>query len=548
MAGSDDGLKFLDTPDAHWTAHADGWKREERRLYGGDPVLTELTRFSGEEDDSFALRVRTARYLNFPELHTSILAGHLLRAMPIPSFGQMGEVRGRNQIGGSAPTLAEMFWYNCDGIGSDGSQFPAWANGVIKRSCATGYRWLMVEMPNADTLAQIRMTGGRTPSATQLTQEDMIAGFRPWLVERSPLSATRRRIRNGVLEYILFKVPLLSEDPDSPETAVGSYLLVRQGVTALGTQFEPGGWWMFDEDHNLLDQGDWAATFGNIPVVRAVSETSSGTWEAPALARSLTMELGQIGVDVMNARSEQRYNARQAAKSINWLLGADPDAQKVAAQQSLAGSILVGVPPVPNPDGSFAIPQMWNSSAAALDTGVYTAIIQEAVDEAREIMVRQITSEPGSSGESKMAGFEEANSPLLARLSASVETWINSLLYFYALRGGIPNPDPSVQMPRDFDLRQVVDDVDAMLDTLRRSGVSSPTWEQRLIVRKGDQLGLIPDEDRKVILAELEEGAAKKLERQDQEAQLLGMVGGSPLPGGNGSPPRKVPGNVAASQ
>jgi hypothetical protein len=548
-ASATSALDFLIQPDQHYTDHEAAWKREERRLFGGDPVLEELTTFVGEDTTSFDLRKRTARYLNFPDLHTSILSGHLRRAMPVPEFGSMGEFRARAKQGG-APTLAELFWYNCDGIGQDGTQFPAWMDGVVKRACATGYRLIMIEMPTAATLTAIRLAGGRDPTSAAIMQDDIIGGFHPWLVEYSPLDCVRRRIRNGVLEYAVLRVPLVPdvdlEDTDPDATAW--YVLVRAGYRGLGSLYQEGGWWLYDADQRPLGHGLWDTTNGQIPLVRAMSESSLGTWEKPALARSLTMELGQIAIDVMNARSEQRYNARQAAKSINWLLGADADAQKVAAAQSLAGSILVAVPPVMNKDGSYVVPQMWNSSAAALDTSVYTAIIAEALSEAREIMVKQVTSEPGSSGESKAAGFEEANMPLLARLAVATETWVNSVLYFYALRAGLPQADATLTMPRDFNIRQVLDDVDNMLDTIRRSALSSPTWEMSMIVRKGDQLGLIPDDDRAVIEGELQDAAVKKQERAAQEEALMDEVRRAGFGGNNGDsgqPPKG--GRVAAA-
>src|SRR5512138_2599735 len=137
-------LDFLTQPDLHYTEHQEAWKREERRLFGGDTVVLELGEFSGEDAASLTLRRATARYLNFPDLHTSILSGHIRRAMPLPEFGSMGEFRTRAkqlQTRDFQPSLAELFWYNCDGIGQDGTQFPAWMDGVIKRACATGYRW-----------------------------------------------------------------------------------------------------------------------------------------------------------------------------------------------------------------------------------------------------------------------------------------------------------------------------------------------------------------------------------------------------------------------
>ena len=64
------------------------------------------------------------------------------------------------------------------------------------------------------------------------------------------------------------------------------------------------------------------------------------------------MELGQIAIDMMNARSEQRYNARQAAKSVIYLMGATDVTQGEVVDQAKAGSVVVAVRPTELPDGS----------------------------------------------------------------------------------------------------------------------------------------------------------------------------------------------------
>ncbi|HSB53229.1 MAG TPA: hypothetical protein VLD58_02700, partial [Gemmatimonadales bacterium] len=381
--------------------------------------------------------------------------------MPEPDWGNLGLRTPRAE--GAPQSLASLLWYNADGTGQDGNQLPAFLDGVLKRACATGYRWVFTEMPNRTALATLRAARrdgfgalaafDRGASVLRVTQQDQLDGFRPYFVEYSPLHCTRRRIARGVLDYMVLRVPL---DPAQEVTdtglpvpaTYGRYLLVRAGYRGLGAMWQEGGWWLYTNDHEEIDHGTWESTRGLIPMVRCVGEQSPGTWEHPALARSLTMELGQIAVDLMNARSEQRHNARQAAKTILWGLGMDGTAQSAAGTQVTAGSLLVGVPPVQNPDGSYLIPQIWSSSSALMDTQVYGQIIADGLSEARELMVRQVTSTPDSSGESKKAGFEEGTSPMLARMAANFETWVNSLLYFWGQRAGIPTPTASITMPR----------------------------------------------------------------------------------------------------
>lgn len=499
-----ESLVWLNTPDQHWQDHHEAWARDERRLYGGDLVLEELTQFAAEDPDSFALRQRTARYMNLPDQQMSLIAGHLLRAMREIEFGSMGEVRERKAI--TTPTLAEIFTYNCDGVGQDGTQFRTWADGVLKRAGATGYRAILVEMPRLTTLASIRARAGADGIAGPQTELDRASGWHPYLVEYSPINWIRRGFTEGTLDYAVLRIKVPT--PEATEATKwqteedGLYVLVRQGYEGLGKSFVEGGWWLLNAASVTIDHGRWDMTRGQIPLVIALAEHNLGTVEDPSIGRSLTMELGQIAIDMMNARSEQRYNARQAAKTLLFIMGGDTKTSTDVGTQILAGSMVVTVPPTELPDGSKVVPQMWSSSSVALDTGVYSNILKEALDEAHTIMVQQITSDPGSSGESKKAGFEEAVSPLLSRLAGAYETWANSLLYFYALRAGV-RPDAALTMPQRFELRNILADVDKMFITMKESTLDSPTLSADMLVRKGDELGLIPQDKRTKIMAEL---------------------------------------------
>ncbi len=506
-------LDFLDSKHAIYTSHEAAWKREERRLAGGDVVLDELIKFAYEDTSSFEDRKKWARWLNFARIHTTILAGHLRRAAPTPNFGQMGEVRTRVELEGK-PSLAELFFYNCDGVGSDGSQLSAFMDGVEQRALATGFRWLMVEMPSQGTLDAIRLRAGRQPregGVRPITEEDVRQGFRPFLVEYSPLSVTNWRFRDGALVWAIIKIPVEPAKDFDPSQAIGdgSYLLVRAGYEGLGDEFREGGWWKYDVQKAVLDHATWDDTDGQIPMWLHLGEPGTGTWERPSIGQSSTMELGQISADLMNAQSEQRFNARQAAKSINYFLGIDKESHDKVVVQLRDGSMSVGVLASTAPDGSIVVPQIWNSSSAALETEVYRTIIEGGIAEAKEIMVRQVTSTPESSGVSKEAGFAEATSPLLARIASTAEQSWNTMLYFVARRFGIQRPTANIQFPREFELRNLVDDIDAMLSTLKRSWLRSPTWEADLLERLGDERGLLPEDEgvRETVLAELKASA-----------------------------------------
>ncbi|HYC31081.1 MAG TPA: hypothetical protein VEB59_02270, partial [Gemmatimonadales bacterium] len=280
---------------------------------------------------------------------------------------------------------------------------------------------------------------------------------------------------------------------------------------------------------------EWKDTRGQIPLLKLVAESSRGTHHRPALSRSLTMQLGQLDVGLMNLRSTRDYNLIQAGKSITFGLGVNSDVHKAVITQLDTGSLFVSVPLSSGTDGRGIAPSLWNSSEAAQASTAFKAVIDSTLVEAREIMVRQVMGEEGASGVSKEAEFNATNSPLLARLAATREQFENTLLYFVALRFE-REPNGSVVWPREFPIRDLVDDIDAMLDTIRKAQLSSPTLEKKLVLKKAETLGLLGDEaERKTIEAELEQAIADKQARKEQEASLFGDLSdaardGRPVP------------------
>lgn len=557
---------FLDYQLPLYQQHVEGWKREERRLHGSDAVLSELTQWKAEDAASYAARQSQAGYLTFPKIHATTLTGHLSRETPDPDYGTLGgKVRPRGSI--TTPTLGEILHFNVDGVGKDGTELRPWFDSVQERALATGYRWVMCEHPSLATLADLREINGRDPNAKLVDMQDILDGFRPFAVEYSPIAVPFFQFTNGRLDFAVIKIDIMPEtlvgdDGEVAGSEDGSYLLVRRGFRGLGPTFAAGGWWKFDGDQDIVEKGDWSKTRGQIPMFPFIGEPSPGTHERPAIARSLTMELGQIAVALMNRMSERNYNITFSAKSINYILGIDVSAHaKVIEQQDLA-SITVGIPPVMASDGSTVIvPQMWNSSAAAMDAPVWESVMQQGINEAREIMVKQISSVPDSSGLSKEAGFAEATSPLLARLAGTRQQAINTFLYFATLRfgtQGMPTrrgvfevsngaePTANVVIPRDFNLQPVVDDIDAMLSTLKRSWLRSPTWEAQLLIKSGEERGLLPEDpkERKVIEDELAASATPTEPMDllaDDQPETPGRQGQQPQAPASPSPDGNTP-------
>jgi hypothetical protein len=241
------------------------------------------------------------------------------------------------------------------------------------------------------------------------------------------------------------------------------------------------------------------------------------------------MELGQAAVGIMNMQSARDFDAFDAASSKTFMLGATPDIMKVIAD-ALPNSQVIGVPSVQNEDGSSTPITVYDGSQGAVASEVFKTLINAKYDEAKRMMVERATSDKGSSGAKQVASFAEGTSPLLvrrARLRQQAET---TAINFSELRwGATKQPTGYAEYPDDYELAPLVDDIDAELDSLRRSGASSPTLTVSLIMQSLDERGLIPeDADRAVIEKELKDSLDKASAAADAKTKLL-QGGLSPL-------------------
>jgi hypothetical protein len=543
------------------------WLTAERRLFGGAPALSELQPFAKESAADYAIRQRKATYAAFPHVLASTTTGHIVRHMPTPNYGTLGDVRPIDARTGP-PTLAELIDYNCDGVGNDGTQWKAWWARITMEIHGPGLGWIYVEAP----------PGG---SGTAITAADMRAGRRPYLVHFPPGQVPNHHVVDGRREWAIVRPELRRPRLDGGtfagnDAAYGYLLLVRRGWDGFGDTFRRGGWWLFDADLAPVSTGDWARTKGEIPLFPYVYEASHGvrapaggdgvvldrarsatatvssiavdefgavrdgaTGDAvhrpvtsyPALARSGTLELGNVAVALMDAISERDYDARTGAKSGLTVMGVDPrggldenqnpipnnfndyvyskDAQSVInpIPYSLAD---VGTNAAGQPMKQVVVPNIQDDATGVLPAEVYAKIVESKFVEAREIMARELTSAPDSSGASKAAGFAEGKSPRLALLSANLETAQNTALYFLELRAGATMPRGYVTLPRDYDLAPVLDTIDRALERLRIAQLDSPTLVVDLTMRSLDEDNLLPDDpaERAAVRAELTASAS----------------------------------------
>lgn len=515
-------LSWMDDEHDIYRTNKAAWEREERRLYGGDAVLGELARFDGETDASYLERKAAARYVRFPQAHVASVTGTLSSKRPMPgeglSLGGLGDVRKRGSIN-SRRSFAELFWYNCDGVGDDGSEFPAFMDAVDERAQATGHRWVRVESPAGSG------NDGR------LTVEQVERGQRPFLVEDSPLVWHNWLIVNGELQWAVGRVPVTEPKVEggrftAQSTTDGYYLFVRSGYKNLGTAFADGGWFLFDSEKEYMRSGTWARTRGQIPMAIAYGQKSPGCKGYPAMSQSATMELGQIAVGLMNTVSARLYDFWDACASKLFFLNAGPKEMKEVAEQANRRSLYIGVPPVES-EGDKALPvTLYDGSLGAVAAAVAESLIKATYEEAREQSFQQITSTPDSSGESKMAGFREQKSPFLAKRARYRQQLENSLIRWTEQRFGVPEPSGFSQWTTDYDNAPLVDAIDAGYDTLKRAGLKSRTAMVGMALMALEKRGLVTDENRDLVRVELEASFDATEERANAERDALRGFGG----------------------
>lgn len=516
-------LDFLTDTHEEYTARKAEWEREERRLYGADAVLKdplELPKWVGEETTHYLARLGEAQFLPLPEIHASIIAGHVGRVRQELSYGGLGERRDREKIVGT-PNISELIHFNVNGVGSDGTELPAWTDGVQTRACATGRRWVYVEAP-------------QLPGEAQPTMADVLRGFRPYAVEDSPLawpmwSEDKGRLDWAVKRLRVSRSRMVAGSWEKANPAeLGFYLFVRQGATDLGPDFEKGGWWLYAPDQTELGYGSWQKTRGDIPLFRLIGDDSQGAPGYPASDRSLTAPLGAIAVALMRRISHRNFNADDCAKGLKLICGTNPSAPELFNHtvQMMGESFVAPVHAWESAKGNVVIPTIYNNAAGAIEEGVFRSIIEQTLASAKEIMLRQVT-EPQESGTSRELAFAGAVSPLLGKLAARRQAFENTLIYFFELRAGIEEPSGYSVFKREVPLQPIIDDIDRMIKTLQSLGVKSPTLATHLALRAGTVLGQIPDKDRAKIEGEIKESAESAAEIEDADAALIGAITGT---------------------
>jgi len=531
-------LEFLGQVHPVYAAHEELWQRNEIRLRGDDEVLDELRQFDWEREGGevgasrFASRKQQATYLNFPEMLATSLTGHLMKSSPPVdkslTFGELGEVRRSEDQ--ATPSFAELVFYNVDGVGNDGSQWPNWWTTVTKRAMATGHRWLFVDQPaGVDGV---------------VTVEDVLNGVRPFLVEFSPLDIVNWHFVNGQLVFAVLKraerSPLLNADGElEGNDFVDRYtLFVREGFDGLGEQFVGGGWWRFDEEFEPLLgadgqplTGDWSSFGGEIPLWAHFYDRDPGTRTKPAMSRSAITHLGQAAIGYMNLESACEFDAWDAAMSMLFFIGVSPETFNEVTQQASGGSRWVGLRHTTVEGGVLdeglqpIMPQIHDGSTGAVPAGVFESALDRIVENASRMAAQEATGRPESSGLSKRAGFGDIKAPRLALLASEMEQSQNTAIRWLEMAFGFERPSGVVRWQREFDLLSLSDEVGELFDLVGKAGVRSARLDARSIVLSAQERGVILD-DEEAAMVEDELSAAARLRQIQEIIDSIGFVPG----------------------
>lgn len=545
---------FLTTDHPIVECSSEMWETNERRMRGGPDIITELRPFDwetvtevtiveesrllrGEELSiqqmaeilatsvgarpglHYKFRQSMAPYLNFPEMFATTTNGALMGRRPVPQgdlqFGTLGNVRRRGRS--AKPTRAELMFFNADGVGNDGSQWDNYWAGAMRRAMATGHRWIYVGFANG----------------------------RPYLTDFSPLAVVNYAYEAGALQWIVFLIPARHVQWDEKDGLQGNegqtdYLLMtKRGFKGFGAPFNRGGWWQFNQDAEIVDNGNWRATGGEIPAFPLFFQRDYPTLDKDrkwhhSFSKPATTELGNMAIGYMNLSSAADFDAWDAAASIQFLRGVDSDGFELAMKYLRMGSKYVPLPAVIDTEGHSSVPIAQDTSMGAVTAAVFDMALKRKLDEVARLAVTQATQAPDSSGLSKSAGFAEAKVPRLALMASELEAAQNTALYFIERRWGEAEPSGQVVWTRKFNLVQLSEDIEAYFNLEKLAGMRSKTLDSKALVLAAREKGLLVDDDTdgaKILQEFLASALLADVKAKETEA---GVTGAPTTPSGRG--------------
>jgi hypothetical protein len=510
------------------------WLHMERARRGGRYMTDRLLRFDWElpadkkEDGNHAARQRMGVYINFVEMYLGSMWGLLMDKAPTPdngiNYGALGSVRDdavRNALTNGRkvnPTEAEIFHFNVDGIGNDGSELDSWLMSTGKAAGATGHQFVLVE----------------ASVSAPATLADKMRGRRPYLVPYSPTSVWDFHPEDGEYQYFIIRTnqrrPRVNRTTGNMEDGGGTgyYLHVRKGFDGLWDGIEDysrGGWWRFDHEFNIIKgsdgrdlKGSYEMTDGAIPMAVLYSERDIGTDDLPAMSKPQVMELAALGESYMNLSSAADFETWDSAKGIEYFVGVTTKAFQLATAKMLEGSRYVPIiAAASGQPGDRPTVQSGNTNttpAANFETRLNRKR-QEAVDHG----AIQAEDSPDASGRAREASFKKRVAPKLAVQASEIQTFMNTVIPWVEQRNGHAVPRGEYRMTRKFDLLGSALAVRDVFETMALTQATSGTLISEGMGAVLRENGVISDDDViKTVMAELKKSVDDAAKRENDLA------------------------------
>lgn len=506
-----------------WDALHLEWERDEKRYRAGRAVRDELCAFVYETEGGLSHSRRKVRALAPPLMRTTAerFVGALFDEAPEPDFGSLGEVR---QERSDTPTRAEMVFDAVDGVGYAARGWDAFWREEDAKSTATGFRWILCDAP----------PGGAG------TVADEIDGQRPYLVAYSPTAVPDWHYERGILQYARIveeaREPRVEDGHFTTKPRTRHLLLVRAGYGGLGAEYQPGGWWLYEDDGDLVDSGDWSSTGGEIPMWRLI-------YDADGEGLS---DLGAVQVVIMDLLSGLYHDGMIGGGHGVTVAGVDAEQAKALATSYNEGS---RIRYIPAREGATGQPTIHDDAAASASDAIVVAI-EKHLEIAQDVIMRELVTAPDASGAAKALEFVAGASPRLTSMAMSIEESQCIAIHFLQLRFGLRPTGNGVTWPKRFDLRAVATKVLAVLDVFTQAGVKPPpAFTSELIGGYIEREGLMGQADPEVLKADIAAGLSAGLRAATAQADvaqrraqppgsrvagLLGALGGD---GETGEPP-----------
>lgn len=506
---------FLDDRHKVHKAWYDRWDMNERLLAGGDDVLEFLREFPYEKDMSpygwYAKRQREAIYTNFPDIYASSITGHLLRFAPRPDQGwsapELGKVTKRTR---KNPSQAEQIWYSVDNPSGAGTEWNQWWMDTLKRAMGTGHRLLYIDSPNE-------------PAVTQQREAE---GFRPWIVDWSPLDVTNWYVNiREETEFVIIRFH--DDDPRVVAGSEGSFqmrsdnerhylLLVRAGCTRVPAEFQEGGWFKFDAEKRPYDAGTWDDTFGQIPVIWLYYQRHRGTRMTPAISRPGITELGSAALALMNQTSSANFNSWRTGGGVDYLAGIDKEAFEQLEEFEAQGSFRLPLPPNEETDD---IPVVYPSSAGAVQADIFETRENAIWDSAIRLGLVEAMGPVRTTGAASDATFNAGQVPRIMLTVQNLGVAQNEALKLFGWRYGHAEPTGEVRWPTKFNLVEFVDRIRRFFEVERLSGLRSETIDSEAMVTMAEEEGLLVDNQKRAIAT----NEFKKSAKLREQAEIIQM-------------------------